>query len=137
MEFEILRLHLAAPLVFASCEGAEIQPDPFAQIEGGSESLFCFGLEPSESLKFEPDLARLLGDPETEKNTLLPAGLYMFSQMRQRLKREEILEMAAEIQKEALWQRLILEPRLYLRYLHEDGRGVTQVFRPFKEASED
>jgi hypothetical protein len=118
MKFEILRLTLAAPLLAGQIEG---------------ESLFCFELEPSESVKFEPDPARLLGPPINAENPVLPAGLYMFSQMRKRLRNDEVLEMAVEIQKEALWQRLLPEPRLYLRYLYEDGRDVTQVFRPYNE----
>jgi hypothetical protein len=69
--------------------------------------------------------------------TILPAGQYIFSQKREILSRDEILEMTVEIQQEALWQRLIPAPRLYLRYLSEDGRGVTQVFRPYKEEVED
>jgi hypothetical protein len=119
MKFEILRLNLVSPLSFTPHEGGE--------------SLFCFELESSESLKFEPEPAKLLGSSLNAERPILPAGLYMFSQMRSMLSKDEILEMAVEIQKEALWQRLIPEPRLYLRYLYEDGRDVTQIFRPFKE----
>jgi hypothetical protein len=132
MNFKILRLNLVSPLLFTPHEGSPFGPIE-EQSEGGGESLFCIELASPESLKFEPEPAGLLGAlVRTEKPTL-PAGLYMFSQMRQMLCKDEILEMAVEIQKEALWQRLIPEPRLYLRYLYEDGRGVTQIFRPYKE----
>jgi hypothetical protein len=135
MKFEILRLNLAGPLSFTPHEGS----DPFNLSDGkllgpgGGEYLFCFKLESSESLKFEPDPAGLLGPLMNAEDPILPAGQYMFSQIRRLLSKDEILEMAVEIQKEALWQRLIPEPRLYLRYLYEDGRGVTQVFRPYNE----
>jgi hypothetical protein len=61
----------------------------------------------------------------------LPAGDYLFSQKREILSREEILYLAAELQKEALWRRLSPEPRFYLRRLYEDGKGVTQLWRPY------
>jgi hypothetical protein len=141
MKFEIFRLNLVAPLVFAPQAEADPYNIPsdklFRQIEGGGEYLFCFEIDSSESLKFEPDPAGLLGPLANTGNPILPAGQYMFSQMRSILGKDEILEMAVEIQKEALWQRLVPEPRLYLRYLCEDGRGVTQVFRPYTDGPEN
>ncbi|MDR0719408.1 MAG: hypothetical protein LBF78_07200 [Treponema sp.] len=61
----------------------------------------------------------------------LPAGDYLFLQKREVLNREEILYLAAELQKESLWRRLSPEPRFYLRRLYEDGKGVTQLWRPY------
>jgi hypothetical protein len=106
--------------------------------------LFHFELDPNQSLSIEPDervlfSALLSGgraaDPEEpvspEKALLLPEGNYLFSQVREVLSRGDIISLAAEVQKEGLWQRLRPGKELYLRYLFEDGRGVTQVFRPY------
>jgi hypothetical protein len=56
----------------------------------------------------------------------------VFAQERAFLGREEVIQMAAEIQKDGLWERLRLENRFYVRYLYEDGGVVTQVFRPYR-----
>jgi hypothetical protein len=68
----------------------------------------------------------------------LPAGNYLFAQerregngLRATLDRNEFVEMAIEVQKDGLWERLAPADRLYLRYLFEDGRAVSQVFRPY------
>jgi hypothetical protein len=42
----------------------------------------------------------------------------------------EWLDMAIEQQKDGLWERHKPESRLYLRFLFEDGRYVTQLLRP-------
>jgi len=36
-----------------------------------------------------------------------------------------------EVQDEGLWQRLKLAKRFYVRYLFEENRGVTQIWRPY------
>jgi len=60
----------------------------------------------------------------------IPKGRYLFAQKKEILCKEEIISLAIEIQKEALWQRLKAGRNLYLRYLFEDGSRVTQLFRP-------
>ncbi|MDR2760212.1 MAG: hypothetical protein LBB78_12625 [Spirochaetaceae bacterium] len=60
-----------------------------------------------------------------------PRGTYLFAQMRENLTRDQWIAMAMEVQQEGLWRRLQPETRLYLRYLQEDDRVVTQVWRAF------
>jgi len=57
-------------------------------------------------------------------------GNYIFTQKWDFLGRENIIELIIEMQKEALWQRYKPGKMLYLRYLYEDGKYVTQLFRP-------
>jgi len=122
----------------------------------GAEKVFCFKLDEAEYLAFEPDQAKLLGTlPESlvfggissageegaaagkektaGKTTAaeIPKGNYLFAQKRKILSKEEIIEMAVEIQMEGLWQRHKPGRFLYLRYLFEDGSWVTQLYRPF------
>jgi hypothetical protein len=140
MELEIIRLHLVSPLYYLRDGGA----DPFSYREGKGEMLFQFELEPSQSRSIEPDEKVLLsalisggravgadGSVSPGETFLLPGGNYLFSQVKEILSREDIISLAAEVQKEGLWQRLCPGKEFYLRYLFEDGRGVTQVFRPY------
>ncbi|MDR2951648.1 MAG: hypothetical protein LBU82_00240 [Treponema sp.] len=46
--------------------------------------------------------------------------------------REKWLDMAVELQKDGLWEMFQLENRLYVRLLYEDGKRVTQLFRPLR-----
>jgi len=138
---EIQRLKLFAPLYFSP----EADPDPFSWREGSGEKLYCFGIDETQRLRFEPDLKTLLKglifggkaiapDCVTAGGTLLelPVGDYLFAQEREVLGRDEIIAAAVEIQAEGLWQRLEPGNRLYLRYLFEDGCPVTQLFRPYR-----
>ena len=145
MKVEIIRFHLLSSLYFAP----EKDPDPFGYREGSGEKLFCFDLDESQCRSIEPDKTKLLGNlvfggeaagavrkETTGTGTLcleLPRGNYLFAQKREILSREDIINLAAEIQSEGLWQRLKPGKRLYLRYLFEDGREVTQLFRPYAE----
>ena len=140
MEYEILRLNLLSPLFYSPDNGA----DPFNCPEDG-ERLFCFKLNQAQYLNFEPDKEGFIGslifsgkaldegDTELkgEASLELPAGNYMFAQEKRLLNRDEIIDMAIEIQSETLWQRLKPEGKLFLRYLYEDGNWVTQLFRPY------
>jgi hypothetical protein len=143
MEIAILRLNLLSPL-YCIPEKA----GPFDYKEGSGEKIFCFELEEGFYLQFEPDNKKLLGNlifggaagevPHItagagEDFFSLPIGNYLFAQQREILCKEEIITMAVEIQSEALWQKLLPGNRLYLRYLFEDGKGVTQIFRPYTE----
>ena len=137
MEVEITRLNLLSPLYYVP----EKKPDPFAYREGDGEKLFYFELDEIQYRNIEPDKEKLLGNPvfggkaasldEAAGTLELPRGNYLFSQKREILNQEDIIDLAVEIQSEGLWQRLLLERGLYLRYLFEDGRGVTQIFRPY------
>ena len=135
---EIFRLKLLSPLFYVPLE----KPEPFDNPEetGGRERLFCF--EPGDALGFEPDPGQFpgklifggeaaaeaqAGEPLLE----LPGGTYLFAQKREISGREGIIELAVEMQQEALWQRLKPGDRFYLRYLFEDGSFVTQLFRPY------
>jgi hypothetical protein len=117
--------------------------DPFSYHVEMGEMLFHFELEPNQSRSIEPDGEVLLSaliaggraaGPEEispEKALVLPRGTYLFSQVKEILGRQDIISLAVEVQKEGLWQRLLPGKELYLRYLFEDRRGVTQVFRPY------
>ena len=134
MKFNILRLNLASPLFYIPDKGI----DPFNCPEDG-ERLFCFELDEAQYSNFEPDKEKLLGSlifsgktGEGEEAFLeLPSGNYIFAQEKRLLSREEIIDMAVEIQLETLWQRFRPGGKLFLRYLYEDGNWVTQLFRPY------
>ena len=137
----------------AEDNGGEECADPGSRT--GTEKIFCFELDEGEYSAFEPDKDKLLGKlPEClvfggiscaeeemaaagkaaaagkVKITGIPVGDYLFAQKRKILCKEEIIEMAVEIQMESLWQRLKPGIYLYLRYLFEDNSWVTQLFRP-------
>jgi hypothetical protein len=154
MGLEITRLHLVSPLYYLRDEGINRNDtsrdtrdntiDPFSYSGERGEMLFHFCLDPDQSQSIEPDERVLLSalisggraaDPEEPvspgKALLLPEGDYLFSQVREILSHEDIISLAVEVQKEGLWQRLRPASELYLRYLFEDDRGVTQVFRPY------
>ena len=138
---EVQRLKLLAPL----CYFPETDTDPFSYRERDGEKLYCFEIEETQRLSIEPDAKTLLKKLVFGGNAVsddcagaaggarveLPAGDYLFAQEREILGRDEIIAAAVEIQAEGLWQRLEPGNRLYLRYLFEDGCGVTQLFRPY------
>ena len=138
---EIQRLNLLAPLYYFP----EADPDPFSYKEGNGEKLYCFEIDETQSMNIEPDAKTFLKklvfgakalSPDYawapgEAKPELPTGDYLFAQEREILGKGEIIALAIEIQAEGLWQRLEPGNRLYLRYLFEDGRDVTQLFRPF------
>jgi hypothetical protein len=138
---ETLRLELCASLFYREDPGpGDSEPAlPPAETE---ERLFCFALDAAQGRSIEPDPARFLGPliaagrsalpAEPAGGLELPAGTYLFAQQGEALGREAFTEMAIELQKDGLWERLKLEDRLYLRYLSEDGKRVTQVFRPYR-----
>jgi hypothetical protein len=135
-----------------------VPPDP-AEFAAGTPELFCFSLNPAQARRIDPDPETYLGLLEAAGRAVpgpaagggtgnreprenageplpcasgyvhLPAGRYYFTQLRERLSREEFVEMAMELQKEGLWERLKFEDRLYLRRLFEDNAPVTQAWR--------
>ena len=148
MKTEILSLNLASPLCFFRMA----DPEPFDRIDVGRgnpnfELLFCFELEEDQYRNFEPtrdnffpnllyggistgDLKTHSAEAGAEEIVELPAGKYLFAQKRELISRDKIIVLALEIQQEGLWQRHELGRKLYLRYLYEDGKIVTQLFRP-------
>ena len=142
-DFPILSLELLNPLFYSARE--ELRPFEYEPELAEGELLFCFEINPDQYRNFEPQEPYLgplifkgVSAPPEEGPSLgqLPRGKYLFAQQREVLGEEDCIRMAWEIQKEVLWRRLQPGPRLYLRYLFEDGRGVTQVFRPYTEAGE-
>jgi hypothetical protein len=147
-------LRLASPLFYQRDDSL----DPFSYTGASGELIFAWSIPAAEALSIEPGADRFLermffagragpvpgtGTPGTDEGTdgtgdgpllELPRGLYFFSQIREILGREASLDLAIEVQKEALWQRFVPEPRFYLRRLFEDGKGVTQILRPLKPA---
>jgi hypothetical protein len=146
----IVNLELCSPLYYLSVKDLPLKPDK------NDEFLLQYELNPIQSRDIEPDKEQLPGilissGVKTEDNTLehedkltpqtvvLPAGKYLFSQLRTDLNDEnplnfytDWLDLAIEQQKDGLWERYKLENKLYVRYLFEDGKFVTQVFRVIK-----
>jgi hypothetical protein len=140
MKYEISRLNLLSPLFYVSEQGLTTGRSPFEYREGEGERLFCFELDEEQYRNFEPDEGKFFENLVFEGKAVdkssgleLPKGNYLFAQQRKVLSREETSAMAAEIQKEGLWQRLKPGKRLYLRRLFEDGSPVTQLLRPYSD----
>ena len=81
------------------------------------EKLDLYAINPSEALKVDPK-------PDTyfislpEEAAELPVGVYFFVQVRKQcIEDSELLELAVELQKEALWSRFRPKEKLYLRKL--------------------
>jgi len=139
---ELIRLNLSSPLEYAR---APLVPFSGEFPVGGEtgEFLFCFELDREQAARIDPDPGAFPGElvfagkrggspgePASAGKVLLPEGLYAFCQKRRELDRDECVAMAAELQKDGLWERLPLGNRLYIRCLFEDGSPVTQFFRP-------
>jgi hypothetical protein len=136
-EPQLVRLDLRTPLHYVEDQSLE----PFeAGPAAGIETLFLFEI-PSQGLNIEPDPELFLGPllfsgrpaeaGESGPQRELPAGRYLFAQKPRFLNRAECIEMAISVQKDGLWERLRPGPLLYLRFLTEDGRQVSQVLRPY------
>jgi len=132
----MMNLELRAPLAY------EKSSKFTADFKENEEYLICYELDAAQAESIEPKRELLLGEevfigkridnsPGQDKETVvLSAGLYLFSQFDGLLNGEEWLDMAVEQQKDGLWERNLLKNELYIRFLHEDGRIVTQLFRP-------
>ena len=96
---------------------------------GGDGSLTAYDLDGELSRSPEVDVERyalaLTGAPVDA----IPAGKYLFAQMRGAPTDRLVAEEALELQKEGLWRGLELSPRLYLRVLDEEGGAVRQLLR--------
>ena len=110
---DIKLLFLAAPLVYTK-----------------GENIMCYLIEPAEADIFEPNADSYIKSQENI-DVIIPAGNYLFSQQTNILDMKEIIETAVELQKEGLWQRLEMKQKLFIRFVSEDGRVVTQIFRPY------
>jgi hypothetical protein len=141
----LLRLELLAPLVYA--EDRNLKPfddDPGKPgLAAGEERIFLFEIDPAQGRNIEPDPDSFLGslvfsgrlragERLSGQVRELPAGRYLFVQEKRLLNREEGIDMALEAQKDGLWEGLQPEPRIYFRYLSEEGQALTQVFRPYR-----
>jgi hypothetical protein len=137
MKPEIIRLNLLRPLFYSPQESMALE---FGRED--IERLFCFELKEAAAQEFLPDKTRFPGtlvfagnvtspDGPGEQVIELSRGTYIFSQTWEILGMDEVIEMAVEVQNEGLWQRLKLANRFYVRYLFEEGRGVTQIWRAY------
>ena len=135
MKPKIILMNLLSPLLYIPVESSTLEYEP-----KDGEKLFCFELEESEAQKFEPDKHHFPGSlifvgkaPDMNEPAVLELkpGTYLFSQVREILNPRDIVDLAVEVHNEGLWQRLKLSKRLYIRFLFEDGRGVTQIWRAF------
>ena len=94
------------------------------------ENILYYALNPLEACKIDPSPERYLYSGAEEVREL-PVGTYYFIQLRkEQIENEELIEMAIELQKEALWNRFKLENKLYRRKLFEDNSPVIQLWRP-------
>jgi len=146
-EISIINLELCSPLFYSSVKNLPLKPGK------NDEFLLYYELNPIQSSSIEPDREQLSGilvfsgvkteddsrwhqDKLTPQTVILPAGKYLFSQYRTALSEEkplnfytDWLDLAIEQQKDGLWERYKLKNKLYVRYLFEDGKYVTQNFR--------
>jgi hypothetical protein len=132
----LMKLDLRSPLTYARTV------DLPAVMAENEEFLLCFDLDRAQSLSIEPESELLLGrlvfsgrksggcDSFQAEEVFLPAGIYLFVQAAGALDRKEWLDLAIEQQKDGLWERHKPENRLYVRFLHEEGKFATQLFRP-------
>jgi hypothetical protein len=119
---------------------------------GEREALFWYEIRAAQACSIEPDSGAYLGPliaagnaaaagnsvNESPANAalILPAGGYLFTQVRNGPHEADkaaslCVELAVELQKEGLWERLTLGNTVYFRTLWEDGARVFQALRPF------
>ena len=137
MQIIVRHLDLHSPLEYA--EASELDPFDPVQVEGAAdqECMFCFELNCEQAERIDPAEEGFLGElifsgrkTSDQGDMAIPVGLYLFSQQRQVLCRNECIQLAIEQQKDGLWEKYQLKNRLYIRRLFEDGSHVTQLFRP-------
>jgi hypothetical protein len=126
-----MRLYLGATLEAPDAPVLETESSP-AYCSSLGEVILSFRLDPGEAQSIEPNTAVYLAG-QHQRPVHIPAGEYLFTQRREYLDQAAWLYVAIELQKDSLWERHILEPVLYVRYLFEDEAIVTQVFRPVKK----
>ncbi|MDR2144786.1 MAG: hypothetical protein LBP29_10500 [Treponema sp.] len=110
-----------------------LSPEPFP------EMLFHFRINRSGAFAMEADGKDYLeflvaaGRADANGGLELPAGEYFFTQAREKLDTKAFIELAMELQKEGLWERVRLGETVYFRILWEDGAQVSQVLRPLRK----
>ncbi|MCL2269941.1 MAG: hypothetical protein FWC24_01225 [Treponema sp.] len=138
METSTVHMDLRAPLEYEEAPGLDPFMCPVGEAQ--TELLFCFELNGEQAGRIDPEADCFLGElvfsgkrNDIQGKVRLSAGLYLFTQQRRTLNREECISAAIEQQQEGLWERAHPENRLYIRRLYEDGSPVTQLFRPCRE----
>jgi hypothetical protein len=141
----LINLDLRSPLLYLSVKNL---PSKFNE---NDEFLLYYELDPVQSQSIEPVREQLpcflvFSGVKTDDNcqpqggltaeeAALPAGKYLFTQSRSLSDEISVnfytdwLDLAIEQQKDGLWERYKLTNKLYVRYLFEDGKFVTQIFR--------
>ncbi|MCL1927886.1 MAG: hypothetical protein FWG07_03715 [Treponema sp.] len=95
-----------------------------------NEKLFCYILNPEEAISIDPHPENYFSG-NVEDATVLKVSEYYVTQVKKgNLENIDLIDIAIELQKEALWNRCKLECKLYLRKLFEDNSPVTQLWRP-------
>jgi hypothetical protein len=145
----LINLDLRSPLYYSVVNKLPLK------FNESDDFLLFFELNPIQSQSIEPDREQLRGnlvfsgvkientrqpqDNLAPQTVILPAGKYLFTQIRNISSAEsplnfytDWLDLAVEQQKDALWERNKLTNKLYVRYLFEDGKFVTQLFRTTK-----
>ena len=137
------RLQLCAPLIYKK---NSVEPGEW-YVQGSGARILCFELNPAQYRSIEPEQGLFLGKllfsgtavPEDSggfaanslaETVIVPAGVYLFSQQHELLDRDACVEFAVEQQKDGLWEKHNLGNLLYIRFLFEDNKHVTQIFRP-------
>ena len=159
-EPRLIRLNLHAPIEYDPAPAAAPFPPAEMPGDEDREYIFCFELDPAQAVSIDPSPGAFPGRPlfsgtrggipgttagipgttggipgttagePSSRKAVLPAGRYAFMQRRGVTDRRQCVELAVELQKDSLWERLRPENLLYVRFLFEDGSPVTQLFRP-------
>ena len=103
-----------------------------------NEKLICYTLNLQEAVSIDPDPNNyFICNPE--EVLMLEASEYYVTQVKEdHLDDADLIDIAIELQKEALWNRFKLKDKLYLRKLmdfskensQEDNSSVIQLWRP-------
>ena len=94
------------------------------------EKIFLYFLNPNEANNIDPDIKNYFIDKAEEVSVMETSQYYVVQIQRDNLTNNELLDTAVELQKEALWSRLKLENKLYLRKITEDNSSKVQLWRP-------
>ena len=98
--------------------------------EALSEKIFLYTLNPNEAKKIDPDTKNYFIGRAEEVSVMETSQYYVVQFWRDNLTQSELLDAAVELQKEALWNRLKLNDKLYLRAITGDGVSKVQLWRP-------
>ena len=94
-----------------------------------NEKLVHYTINPEEAQKIDPISDRYLL-PNPQECDYLPAGSYFITQIRkEKIDNSELLDLAIELQKEALWNRFKPGNTLIVRSFFEDNNPVVQLWR--------